>query len=97
MADEKVLEEYVQNEYGMLVGKTIASVRLMTEAEEMTMAWPHGGWRVPVVFVFTDGSVMVPMSDDEGNEPGALAVGGPEMLVPEEEPPTVRAAVLPLA
>jgi hypothetical protein len=52
----------------LLRGRKIVQVRYMTlkEAEEM-------GWsRRPVVLVLDDGNQFFPMSDDEGNDAGAL-------------------------
>ena len=51
-----------------LVGKTIKSVRYMTDAEMEDFMW----YRKPVIIDFTDGSYMIPQSDDEGNNGGAL-------------------------
>lgn len=51
-----------------LVGKTIKSVRYMTDAEMEDFMW----YRKPVIIDFTDGSWIIPQSDDEGNDGGAL-------------------------
>ena len=51
-----------------LVGKTIKSVRYMTDAEMEDFMW----YRKPVIIDFTDGSWIIPQSDDEGNNGGAL-------------------------
>lgn len=52
----------------LLVGKTIRHVRYMTDDEMENFAW----YKTPVVITFTDGSMLVPQSDDEGNDGGAL-------------------------
>ena len=51
-----------------LVGKTIKSVRYMTDDEMEDMMW-HSK---PVIIDFTDGSWIIPQRDDEGNDGGAL-------------------------
>ena len=51
-----------------LVGKTIKSVRYMTDEEMEDFMW----YRKPVIIDFTDGSWIIPQSDDEGNNGGAL-------------------------
>lgn len=51
-----------------LVGKTIKSVRYMTDEEMEDMMW-HSK---PVIIDFTDGSWIIPQRDDEGNDGGAL-------------------------
>ena len=40
----------------------------MTDDEMKNFAW----YKTPVVITFTDGSMLVPQSDDEGNDGGAL-------------------------
>lgn len=52
-----------------LVGKTIAKIEYLTEEEGRISGW-H---KLPLVIIFTDGSCLFPMSDDEGNEGGSFA------------------------
>jgi hypothetical protein len=66
-------QAYIQKEYGWMVGKTVASVRQLTAAEIEDMGWYEGGSEVPFVVLFTDGTWVVPMRDDEGNGAGTLA------------------------
>ena len=54
--------------FNELNGKTIARVERLTEAECGEMMW----YKKPVVIVFTDGSYMIPMADDEGNDGGSI-------------------------
>lgn len=50
-----------------LVGKTIKQVRYLYESE--TPEW----WSSrPIVIEFTDGTLLMPQSDDEGNDGGAM-------------------------
>jgi len=49
-------------------GKKIVNVRYMSDEEREAYGWAHR----PMVIFFDDGSYLFPMSDDEGNEAGAL-------------------------
>jgi hypothetical protein len=60
-----------------LVGKTIKSVRYMTDAEMEDFMW----YKKPVIIDFTDGSYMIPQSDDEGNNGGSLYTSDAELGV----------------
>ena len=60
-------QQYASN-FDFLVGKTIESVRYMTTEEADAMMWD----KRPLVIQFTDGSLLTPQSDDEGNEGGAM-------------------------
>ena len=51
-----------------LKGKTVKAVRYMTTGEVEASGWSAAA---PVI-EFTDGSFIFPVSDDEGNEGGAL-------------------------
>ena len=51
-----------------LLGKTIKSVRYMTNEEADNMGWMSR----PLAIFFTDGSFIFPSMDDEGNDGGAL-------------------------
>jgi len=53
----------------LLVGRTIAAVRYMTEEESEDSDFDSS----PIVIIFDDGSYIFPMRDDEGNDAGALA------------------------
>jgi hypothetical protein len=60
-----------------LVGKTIKSVRYMNNEEMEDFMW----YRKPVIIDFTDGSWIIPQSDDEGNNGGALYTSDEKMSV----------------
>jgi hypothetical protein len=64
----------IERDFSALVGKTVGSVRAMTISEADGFAWSIRYGTVPFVIQFTDGTVAVPMSDAEGNDPGALLV-----------------------
>ena len=57
-----------------LVGKTIKQARYLFK-DEMDNCFgedEEGASKVPLIIEFTDGSYIFPMSDDEGNDGGAL-------------------------
>lgn len=55
-----------------LVGKTIKTCRYLTK-EELVACFGDDDMPAPLVIEFTDGHYIFPMSDDEGNNAGALA------------------------
>ena len=64
-----------------LVGLQIAAIRYMTEEERRLL---FIGFRA-VVLTLSDGTLLYPMADDEGNEAGALvalASTGEQVLFP---------------
>lgn len=64
------VEQYWNEKVNTLVGKTVKSVRYLNHAEWSS---EFDDWySVPVVIEFTDGTYIVPQSDDEGNNGGAL-------------------------
>lgn len=67
--------DYVKDAYGSLVGRTIVGVRELADTEMQMLAWSTGpNAPVGVLFVLDDDSILVPMSDPEGNDPGFLMV-----------------------
>ena len=60
----------------LLKGKTIKECRYLTKKEAEANMW----YKRPIVIIFTDGTYMFPMSDDEGNDGGAMAVGAEDTL-----------------
>ena len=54
------------NEY--LKGKTIKNVTWLGDKDMENLMW----YKKPVVITFTDGSVLIPQSDDEGNDGGSM-------------------------
>lgn len=51
-----------------LQGKTIKSVRYLSQKEKEEMMWHNRC----IVITFTDGTLVFPSMDDEGNDGGAL-------------------------
>ena len=69
----KKFPSYFQ-QFKNLEGKTIAEVRVLDDEEIDNMGWYSGGGSVPMVLIFTDGTMCIPMQDPEGNGAGALYV-----------------------
>lgn len=63
---QKLVEARARNH---LVGRSIKAVTYMTAEEADQYGWDQRG----VVIVLDNDEVLIPMADDEGNGPGALA------------------------
>ena len=59
---------YVDREFGSLIGKTVASIRSMSDTELEEMMWYKG--EIGVVLEFTDGTYLILSKDEEGNGAG---------------------------
>jgi hypothetical protein len=57
-----------EKDCGVLVGKTVKSVRYLTDSEMEDFMWSCR----PLAIFFTDGTYLIPSKDDEGNDGGAL-------------------------
>ena len=68
------MNDYYTELKNALVGKRITNFRLMTQKEAEEMYWDGEG---AVVLELEDGTTIVPLSDEEGNGPGALQVEVP--------------------
>lgn len=53
-------------------GQTITTVRTMTDSEMLEEGWERDHWSGinPTCFVLSDGSILYPSRDEEGNGPG---------------------------
>ena len=71
MAKNKYWEEYGNKH---LKGRTIVDVRYLTTIEMKGMGW-H---RKSIVLELSDGSLLFPSKDDEGNDAGALFGQSPD-------------------
>ena len=60
-----------------LCGKKIVAVRYMTPQEAESSYWGYQ----PILLILDDGTALCPMSDDEGNESGAIACMGEKVEV----------------
>tara|TARA_R100000963_G_C4619841_1_gene87675 strand:- start:204 stop:440 length:237 start_codon:yes stop_codon:yes gene_type:complete len=61
----------------ILEGKTISEVRYLTEEERDDLGW----FSRPVVIFLDNGEYIFSMSDDEGNDAGALATSFDDVAV----------------
>ena len=68
MTDFEVEEKWTLDAQALLVGKKVVDVRYMTEAEAEDSMW----YSRPIIIVFDDGTYLIPMADDEGNNGGSL-------------------------
>tara|TARA_B100000902_G_scaffold345982_1_gene352381 strand:- start:86 stop:337 length:252 start_codon:yes stop_codon:yes gene_type:complete len=60
-----------------LVGKTITSVEYLSPKEAEDNYW----YKRPIAITFDDGTWIIPMSDDEGNDGGSLATSIEELQI----------------
>ena len=61
------------NRFAFLYGKKIVGVRYLTEEETEA-----SGWYFPIVIELSAGMALIPQSDDEGNDGGALWIVNPK-------------------
>lgn len=73
-------DKYIKKEYGSLVGKTIKEVRALTADEAKIWGWSVTHGTTPSIIVMTDGSVIIPSADPEGNDAGHLFIEKVEPL-----------------
>ena len=59
----------------MLVGRTIESVRYLTEQERISLNW----YSRSLVLTLDDGTHIWPSADDEGNDAGAFFTTNPKL------------------
>lgn len=56
------------NKFRFLIGRTIKSIRYLTRQEMDNLAW----YSSAIVIELSDGTLLWPSADDEGNNAGAL-------------------------
>jgi len=66
---------YIEREWGELVGKTIKTVRPLTRSEAEQFCWEYETNHEAMVIIFTDGTIVIPFADPEGNGAGFLFMG----------------------
>jgi len=64
------------NRFKNLLGKRIVGVRYLTKEETDASGW----YSSPIVIELNDGSALIPQSDDEGNDGGALWIANSKCL-----------------
>ena len=62
------MKNQIPHSFKQLIGKTIAKIEYLSNEECNELMW----FSRPVVIVFTDGTYMVPVVDEEGNDGSAL-------------------------
>ena len=62
---ERICTEHAKK---LLVGKTIKDVVYLNDFDIEEMLWS----KRPLMIIFDDDSIMIPMMDDEGNDGGAI-------------------------
>lgn len=65
MSKDKAHNEKFQK---LLIGKTISRCSYMTEKTADDFGW----YKRPLIIEFSDGSMLIPQMDDEGNDGGAV-------------------------
>ena len=68
MEAEQIEPYWVMYGQKHLVGKEVKRVRYLSESEAEDMGW----YKRPLIIEFTDGTLIFPSMDDEGNDGGAL-------------------------
>jgi len=72
--------------FQFLIGKEVESIRYVTEEEARDWGW----FQRPLIIEFTDQTCIIPQSDDEGNDGGALYyIGVPGEITDAESNQTV--------
>jgi len=69
MSKDKAHNEKFQK---LLIGKTISRCSYMTGKEAEDFGW----YKRPLIIEFSDGSMLIPQMDDEGNDGGAGYIAG---------------------
>lgn len=62
------MDKHLKQFGSYLNGKTIEKVTWLSDKDMEHMMW----YKRPIVIHFTDGSFLIPQSDDEGNDGGAM-------------------------
>lgn len=71
LTHSEAVQELTKRITRRLVGRTIVSVAFLSDQEADELGWSLR----PIVLTLNDGCYLLPMSDGEGNDGGALATG----------------------
>lgn len=55
-----------------VIGATITGIRQLTKLEMKEEGWEHHDIRSTTVLILSNGAILYPSADPEGNGPGAL-------------------------
>lgn len=67
-------ETYYSKEASALVGKKVVAVRPLVKEELDNYAWDDHNSEKAIAIIFDDGTVIIPLQDDEANGPGVLEI-----------------------
>lgn len=67
---EDVMKDYMKQLKSQLLNRKIIAIRYMTDAEAHKFGW----FKRPLVIQLDDNTFIIPQSDDEGNDGGAMAL-----------------------
>ena len=73
-------------QFNHLVGLRIMGIRYLTKEETDASAW----YSSPIVIELSDGSALIPQSDDEGNDGGALWIANSKQSSNSDLIPVIR-------
>jgi len=65
------MTKYYRSEYAALIGRTVVDVRAMYPEEMELFMWDGDPGSV---LILSDGGLVIPMRDQEGNDKGALMI-----------------------
>ena len=74
------------NRFAFLYGKKIVGVRYLTQEETEASGW----YSSPIIIELSDGSALIPQSDDEGNDGGALWIANSKQSSNSDLIPVIR-------
>ena len=99
MNDKEIEARWNREAAECLLGRTVVEARYMTEAEAENYCWDDR----PVMIRFDNGLVLIPSSDDEGNNGGAIflewnGVGnkGDQLFFPTSHDEKAGSEILPV-
>ena len=70
----RIPRDTYENDFVHLIGKTIYNISFLDEDSCEKMGW----YKRPLEIIFDDGSTLIPMRDDEGNDGGSMYYKGEE-------------------
>jgi len=74
----ETLDQFWNKKAKVLEGKTIKTVRYRTPKEAEEFGW----YSRPIIIQFTDGTYIIPMRDDEGNDGGSIEGSNDDLVFP---------------
>ena len=75
--EKKFEKDFIAKAKKYWLGRTITDIRFMSEEERDNNAWDKRG----IVIILDDGNILYPMSDEEGNDTGAIGTSYKQLNV----------------